>query len=60
MKHLKIVAILLAPFSLMYLLFGFVFWNWDAKSWDTMSRFLYVALSTPLVIGSTAFVGEIK
>jgi uncharacterized membrane protein YqjE len=60
MKHLKTAAILLAPFAIMYLLFGFVFWNWDAKSWDAMGLFLYVVLVVPLVIGATAFVEGMK
>jgi ATP/ADP translocase len=60
MKHLKIVAILLAPFALMYLLFGFVFWNWDAQSWSEGARIVYVGMALSLVMPACAWLGEIK
>ena len=43
MKHLVAALAALAGFAVVYLLAGFVAWDWDASQWDVGGRF-YVAL----------------
>jgi len=45
-KLLKLVALLILPFPVTYLVFGFIFWNWDIQSWGVGTRATYVWISS--------------
>lgn len=56
-KPLKVAALLLLPFLLTYLIFGFIFWDWDVQSWDKAARASYVWISFMFSSFMTAIVG---
>jgi len=42
---LKFASLLILPFLAIYIILGFVFWNWDMQNWSEFARASYVCLS---------------
>jgi hypothetical protein len=58
MIYLKTSLAFLAPFVMLWMMAGFVAWDWDPANWEPVSRLAFVWLASALgVFAVTAALG---
>lgn len=58
-KTIKVATAVLVPTIVVWMLLGFILWNWNPQTWGELQRATYVWLSLVAAILSVGFFGGI-